>query len=309
MSNKFTAVELVLAGAVAQNGTFTVQYPTGKTLADFENGVGHYFSAIGAKFLQPRDFTISFGATQATITYKGATTLPAGTKVYVQLEELGEDKYIYGYVNRGTIRKAVPGVSVLTPFLINLGAPAALVTNGVAQAQNLGAAGALTLNGSLVSNAVAVFDVPRNVVIDSGGADTAVLTITGTDLYGQTMVESITLNGTTAVAGKKAFKTVTGITSSAAIANGAFVGTGDVLGLPVHLPTAGYVNAELEDGATVGSAGTFVAGLAPNTPATATNADVRGTYDPNSACDGAKSFLLSVAMPDPTFLGNDQFAG
>ena len=61
---------------------------------------------------------------------------------------------------------------------------------------------------------MATLDVPRNIVVDSGGVDTAVLTFTGTDEYGNTVVESITLNGTTAVAGKKAFKTVTGVSSS-----------------------------------------------------------------------------------------------
>lgn len=302
----FTAVKITLGGDVATSGTFTVNYPTGKTLADFENAVGHYFTCLGAKFTQPDDFTISFGASAATITYKGTTTLPQNTDVYVQLEEVGEEKQLYGYVNDGATKKAIPGLAELVPVLINLGAPATADVDGVFEAYT---GSTPALDGALVSGGVATFDVPRNIVVDSGGADTAVLTFTGTDVYGQTLVESITLNGTTAVAGKKAFKTVTGVTSSGAIANGAFAGPGDVLGLPNYLPTAGYVVSELEDGATVGSAGTFVAGLAVNTVSTATTADVRGTYDPNSACDGAKSFSIVALLPDPSFLGQDQYAG
>jgi hypothetical protein len=52
-------------------------------------------------------------------------------------------------------------------------------------------------------------DVPRNLIVDSSD-DTevdGVVTITGADEYGEVMVEEITANGTTAVAGKKAFKT------------------------------------------------------------------------------------------------------
>ena len=314
----FKVVELTLAAAVANGGTFTVGYPQvddrdGKQ-GDFENGVGHYFTALGAIFTQPDDFTISFGASVATITYNGTTTLPQGTKVYVQLEQAG-DSAGSNVARRGTVNPFesneaqvnIPGLAGVSTVLISLGSPESADPDGVCQAQS-GAAGALTLNGALVSGGVATFDVPRNVVIDSGGADTATLTVTGTDVYGQTLVEEITLNGTTAVAGKKAFKTITSVVSDATISNGAFVGTGDVLGLPVYLPNAAYILKELEDNAAA-TAGTTVAGLAVNTAATATNADVRGTYDPNSAADGDKNFQLLVALPDATFLGNDQYSG
>jgi hypothetical protein len=52
-----------------------------------------------------------------------------------------------------------------------------------------------------------------------------------------------------------------------------------------------------------------VAGLATGTVSTATTADVRGTYDPNVACDGSKGFKLIVALQDPQFLGNPQYDG
>ena len=64
--------------------------------------------------------------------------------------------------------------------------------------------------------------------------------------------------------------------------------------------------AELEDGAAP-SAGTFVAGV--STAATATSGDVRGTYDPNSAADGAAVFDIVIALPDPKYKGVTQYAG
>lgn len=306
-TNNFTTVELVLGGAVATSGTFLINYPTGKSLANYENAYGHYFLALGAKFTQPDDFTIVFGATYATVTYKGTTTLPAGTKVTAQLEEVGLAAPKRGYVDDGATVVTIDKLRDVKVFQIDLGAPAAIDVDGIIEAYT-GAASAIALDGALVSDGVATLDVPRNLVVDSGGADDAVLTFTGTDEYGQTMIESITLNGATAVSGKKAFKTVTAVSASKALANGAFVGTGDVLGLPVYLPAGAYVLAELEDGAAA-SSGALVAGLAPNTVSTATTADVRGTYDPNSACDAAKSFSLLVSLADPEYLGNPQYSG
>ena len=67
----------------------------------------------------------------------------------------------------------------------------------------------------------------------------------------------------------------------------------------------------MENEAPAGTAGTFVAGLAVNTASTATTADVRGTLDPNSACNGARRFKLIMDPPRDSylFLGNSQYAG
>lgn len=298
-----TAVKVVTGGAIATNGTFTVNYPAGKTLADYENAVGHYFLALGAKYTQPDDFTIAFNAGSATITYKGATTIPAGIDIYVQLEEVGTSKTLAGFVNDGKTKVAINGLRKLDSFQIDLGAPATADADGVSASQALTAA---STTGAAFDGAIgATLDMPRGLV--AAWTNTAVLTFEGLDAYGQKVVEK-SASGTS-FTGKKAFAKVTKITTSADV-TGLTVGTAaGVIGLPVYLPTAGYVNAELQDGATVGSAGTFAAGLAVNTPATATNADIRGTYTPNAAPDGAKSLSIVVNLPDPTFLGNPQYAG
>ncbi len=310
----FKVVEISLSANVATNGTFTVGYPQvdGRdgNQGDFENAVGHYFTALGATFTQPDDFTLSFGANAVTVTYLGATTLPQGTRVFFQLEQSGDPETggvdRRGVVNPFEVNQAsvnIPGLAGLALALIKLGAPAAADADAACASQAITAAGTATLDGALAANGVVSFDAPRNVVAAWTG--TAVMTVTGTDVYGQVVVES-SASGTS-LAGKKAFKTITAVDVSADV-TGATVGTGDVFGLPVHLPSGSMVLKELEDG-DVATAGTLAAGLSVNTASTATTADVRGTYDPNSAADGDKNFELVVALPDPDFLGNPQFAG
>jgi hypothetical protein len=129
-------------------------------------------------------------------------------------------------------------------FRIELGSPDADDANGVVESQDLTDAGAFSstgIAGALASGGIATFDVPRNVV--AAWTTTSVLTITGTDEYGNTIVESSASGAT--LTGKKAFKTVTGVTSSEDI-TALTVGTGDVLGLPVYLGETHQILAELE---------------------------------------------------------------
>lgn len=296
MSHKVASV--IPSSAVATSGTLTFAYPTGTDASTYAS-YGHRIIARGlqAKFTQDAgQISVSFGASNITVTYKGTTSIPADSVVLAEFNVSGNE-------DAPIMPASVYDMSLVK---IDLGAPDTIDDDGICQSQSASGAHTLTLNGALVVNGVAVLDVPRNVIADSGGADTAVLTITGTDVYGNVMKESITLNGATAVPGKKAFKTITSVTSSATISNGAFLGTGDVLGLPCFLPSTGMVLKELQDGAAA-TAGTLVAGV--QTTPTATTGDVRGTYDPNAACDGSKAFVLIAALADPDYKGVDQYDG
>jgi len=194
------------------------------------------------------------------------------------------------FANNGTANQ--PGV-FMSPINVYDVVPATLDADGICAQQTLAAAGNATLNGALASGGTVTLDVPRNVVVDAAGAATAVLTITGTDVYGIPMSEAITLNGTTAVAGKKAFKTITRVAASAA-ATDIFVGTGDVFGLPIDANSRNYVLTAW-NGAFV-TTGTFVA--ADATAATTTTGDVRGTFAPADAADGTKRLTLWVFVFD-----------
>jgi hypothetical protein len=171
--------------------------------------------------------------------------------------------------------------------------PAALDADGICAQQTLAAAGNALLNGALASGGTVTLDVPRNVIVDAAGAATAVLTVTGTDVYGIPMSEAITLNGTTAVAGKKAFKTITSIAASAA-ATDFFVGTGDVFGLPIRANNRNYVQTAWNSAFV--TTGTFAA--ADATTATTTTGDVRGTFAPADAADATKRLTLWVFVLD-----------
>lgn len=104
------------------------------------------------------------------------------------------------------------------------------VANGISVAATYGAAGAMTIGGSLATAGVADLVVPQRVVAvsDDAGDTSQIITITGTDRYGNLQVDSLTLDGTTPVASTKDFLTVTGLAISAATTGNITVGTGEV---------------------------------------------------------------------------------
>lgn len=292
-------VSTVLSSAVASGGTITFSYPTGKDAGSYRGGYGHSLIARGlmATFYEPASFTIAFGAS-VVVTYNGATTIPTGTTVSLELNSVGVTPEVDKILN--TTKRA----QKLEPFLVDFGAVDTADADGVVASQAATALSGLAtgIDGALASGGVATFDVPRNVVAAWTG--TAVLTVTGTDEYGVVIRES-SASGTS-LTGKKAFKTVTGVTTSADI-TGLTVGSGVVLGLPIYLPyAAGAVVKEIQDGANA-TAGTFVAGV--RTAATALTGDVRGTWAPNGTPNGTINFATVILSDNPNYLGVSQFAG
>lgn len=189
--------------------------------------------------------------------------------------------------NHGTA--SLPGAPVSPVYVYDI-VPLTLDADGIAAAQAVAGAGNLTINGALASSGTVTLDVPRAVEIDSSNAGdtTQTATVYGTDVYGVSMTETIAFNGTTAVAGQKAFKTVTRVAISAACAGNVNVGTTDVFGLPFRVDSRNYCLTAW-DGAFV-TTGTFAA--ADTTTATATTNDVRGTYLVPSAADGTKRLTV-----------------
>src|SRR5690606_7668584 len=118
-----------------------------------------------------------------TATYKGATAIPQGTQCTFELNQLGS-----------ALSPLAETVVPAAPYRLKLGTPDAIVTNGIAESQSKAGAHDLILDGAYADpygGTKAVLDVPRNVIVDSGGADTAVLTIYGKDAYGKDMVEAL----------------------------------------------------------------------------------------------------------------------
>jgi hypothetical protein len=113
---------------------------------------------------------------------------------------------------------------------------AAASANGIAQSQSLGAAGALTLNGSLVTAGTANLGSPRRVIITSTGNDSGITwTITGTSRSQQnSTVISETIQGANAGVAQSTqdFATVTSIVGSGATAGTVTAGTNTVASGP-----------------------------------------------------------------------------
>lgn len=194
----------------------------------------------------------------------------------------------------GTIGRGVGPLGRVYIFDI---VPVAASATAVCAAQAIAAAGNATINGASASGGVATLDVARAVNVDStnAGDTTQTVTITGTDYWNQAQTETITMNGTTAVAGLKAFKTITQVAVSAALAGNLTVGSTDVFGLPYRITNAGYIIRVGWAGALAEDAGTFVA-ADTTSPATATTGDVRGTYDPSSAADGSRRLVMALGL-------------
>lgn len=290
-----SVVHTILGADLATSGTITLSYPSGKTRGDFLNASGHYVMIGQDKYSEPDGASFAFNATTIVITYRGATTQPMGTDVYVNLDEPGGN---YLADVEAVLPENVAKASLVT---IDLGSPDVADPDGISASQAVGAAALALINGALAVGGVATFDVPRNVV--GAWTNASVVTVVGRDADGNLMSEA-SASGTS-LAGKKAFKEVIAVHSSASI-TGATFGSGDVLGLPVWLPGAGHILKEIQDGAAA-TAGTAVGGLATGIVSTDTTADVRGTYDPNAACDGSKAFKLVALVEDPTFKGNSQY--
>jgi hypothetical protein len=238
----FDTVLHTLSAQVASAGTFDVAYPNGRKAGDYTGSHAHKLFAMQAKFEAPNDFTVSFGASDITVTYNGATTIPAGTTTRLQFDRPGTDTLDPDEV-------VLPTHMSLSPLhLIRLGSPAVADPNGYVESQDLTTEGVFSVNVTAAAAIAAAAlngeaDVPRNIVAD--WTTTSVLTFTGEDEFGNVIVEN---SGSAAdFTGKKAFKKLTSISSTEDI-TGLTVGTGDVLGLPAFVREAGEVVAEYQDG-------------------------------------------------------------
>lgn len=146
---------------------------------------------------------------------------------------------------------------------------------------------------------VVQLDVPRAVATTTGAGSptTRNVTVSGFDVYGQPMSEVIATGAvaSTTVNGKKAFLQISSITISGSPVVTVSVGTTDIIGSPVRVTNAGYIARAGYNNVLAEDAGTFVAAV--TTTATTTSGDVRGTYVPSSATDGAKRLVVGILLP------------
>ena len=77
------------SAAVATGGTVTGAYPAGTTRGDFVLGARHRLNVIGKSFAAPEAITVALGASLVTVTYNGATTIPAFSRFTIELDRNG----------------------------------------------------------------------------------------------------------------------------------------------------------------------------------------------------------------------------
>jgi len=104
---------------------------------------------------------------------------------------------------------------------------------GVCASQTPSGAGALTLDGSLISDGMLTLSTPQHISVSCAGSDAAkTFTVTGTDFTGAALSENIAGSAGSITNGTKNFKTVTSVTVSAATAGAVTVGVLGVLETP-----------------------------------------------------------------------------
>lgn len=210
---------------------------------------------------------------------------------------------------------------------VNAAAQSAVTNGGVANANAFGPNPGVAYWPYQQDGATLLFD-PRQGIsrvlsyVSSSVSDTAVtLTTSGWDVYGIPMTETVTTNGTTAVAGKKAFKAIKSVVTGAAtlvgnISVGTQATTNGVVGLNIRSDAFSYLSVAVADAQIAANTGFTKADL--TWPSTAATGDVRGTYALQAAANGTTRVFIQVnpsqygwaqgtnLTPQPVF-GNTQF--
>lgn len=151
---------------------------------------------------------------------------------------------------------------------------------------------------ALIARAVAVTTV--------AGATATSATVSGYDIYGFPMVETITLVANTQNVGKKAFKYIRSVVLNAADATHAYsVDTLDVFGLPLRSDTFADIAINSAASMTAVTAVTAATGYLPSdrTAPSATTGDVRGTYAFTSATGSGGNKLAVRQSPQAQNIG------
>jgi hypothetical protein len=136
----------------------------------------------------------------------------------------------------------------------------------------------------------------RAVRLVSGGNDSGItFTISGWDVYGFPMTETITGANAGTANGAKAWKYISGITHTGSVAGTLTIGTQDVIGLPFQTLRFGRLDIAYNNAWITANTG-FTAAVTTS-PATSTTGDVRGTYALQSASDGTKTIQVYITVP------------
>ena len=183
------------------------------------------------------------------------------------------------------------GVELSHLYFYDMGEPLATDAEGIDA--NLASNSENTLTYEEADLEVSTLDIPRNLTVRGEATDDNVVTITGTDFYGQTQVETITAAETAVVAGTKAFASVeeVSIAPIEGVTAAIDIGWGDVFGLPFKADKVTKIWLNVD-----GEAETPAAFVAGDAETDAEQGDVRGTVDPTTAADGSAEMAILMVV-------------
>ena len=229
--------------------------------------------------------------------------LKQGRAYYTPATATNTSGYVLGYSDT----EAGTGVPVTPVTFYQITAASTSLASGIVYlTASQGAT--LTPTGPLVSGGVATIDVPRALQITaSTNLSTCLITIRGTDGYGQSMAwtgigpSGATLgNAGSFITTTKAFKTVTTASIVGTASAGIQIGTSDTYGLPYRVSSTNRVAGVYVDGFSFGSsAGSVAIGFAASGTHTASGADVRGTVTLATAqiANSTRNYAIGVISP------------
>lgn len=224
------------------------------------------------------------------------------TTNHVQPELFATPGTIVMIANAGNAGATIPLVATVQAvdfvnhyLYLTTPALAAVSSGGIATANQQGATPGVSAYPWNVTGCAVMFD-PRQAlsralqyVSTNAGDTTVTLTVRGYDVYGVPMTETITLNGTTTVNGKKAFKYIQSVTTGvASLVGNVNIGTTDTCGFPFRADSYSYADVSVADAFVVAVTGFTKADVTP--VATATTGDVRGTYTLQTAANNTNRF-------------------
>jgi len=196
-----------------------------------------------------------------------------------------------------------------TPLTLVAASGAGITVGATATNVNTGAkvTGLLAIDGTPgllpfgQDGTIALYDpttlISRAVTIHSVGDDSgATFTVSGYDIYGYAMTDTVTgATAGNAATTKKAFKFIKSITPAGVLSgSNVTVGTSDVYGFPLRADSYGQVSI-VWAGSNITSNTGFTAADATS-PATALTGDTRGTYATQSASDGTKVLQINITL-------------